>query len=720
MRHVIGLSILSLTLASTTTVQAAEWFRMNMSPLVFFGSSTGGGGDNGDGESELPPDHGENSGERPVISASGGAFRALAPISIPVLVDTGSGGYVLEDDHTDLEVVAGDVDGQFVLEGALMSSATVRLTATDRLYIPSEPLDLQIDIVDMLAITGPSDLGIIRAGTPVSFDTTINGAIGSIDWTLSGAAALGIDQAGHVSGTPVAGTFSIVAHATDDFDHATAETSPIPLVVQPDLAIAMNNISASAGKAFAATPTVTGKIGSLSWELADGSTALPEGVTLDQVTGTISGQVEEETTGLRLAATDAFDGQEALSTAFAISVVADMVPDPFTIASLVGVEPQWEAISASVSPVGFDGAVPIVPATGTQVSVDGGPWASSSTISEGQSFRLKVTAPAQDQTLTTHVTVGSGAPSQWSVSTWTEIVRTISASTSAADPQALFGNTWNNPAIRKRLVVPGGVTVSSTTATTAALPINSALAGSLIIENRGVIAGAGGDGGVSGSVNGKDGGNAISLSVTGVKIINNGTIAGGGGGGGMGGKGANGYKTATVREPASGENYVLSSYEWHAFGGVATSTGIAISWNGGYNVAPSASASATSVTIGSYTYYRGAFKTTISTGSKYAVYRTSSQGQSVTGGTGGDGGKGGTYPGAGAAGSSGQASPGSGAGAGGKGGNGGAAGQTGGTGSTGATGTNGNPVAGYAGGAPGAAILGIPSADSVLGTAYQP
>lgn len=718
MRRLLGVSILVLGAALGGSALAADaWFRLNIGPIGFTGTASPG-----DPEEGLPPDHGENSGDQPVISAAGGMFRALSPISIPVLVESGSGGYVLQDDHPDLDVVATGADGQFALEGTLVSSGTVLLTAFDMLAIPAEPVELMLSVYDPLVAHGPASLGTVRVGTPVAFDLAVDGAAGSISWEILGIAGLSADATGHVTGVAAAGTYSITAKATDAFDDAQDVTDPFALTVQPDLSAQMANIAASEGSAVAVTPTVVGRIGDLSWELAGDSNPLPSGLSLDEASGQIHGEVSTPASGLRLAAIDSFDGQEAVTNPFSITIATDSTPDPFVLTAVLDAEPVWSVTSVAVTPSGYEDTISIVPGSGTEVSIDGGAWTSSASISPGQSFRLRTTAPDQGQTLLTTVKVGDAEPVTWSVTSWTEVVRDISASTSAADPQSLFGSAWTNASTRKRLRIAGGVTVSSTTTTTAALPINGALAGSLIIENNGIIAGAGGDGGVAGSVYGKDGGNAISLAVSGVKIINKGTIAGGGGGGGMGGKGANGYKTATVREPASGENYVYSpstttgSYQWHVFGGTATSTGIMIYWNGSTQVASSASASATSVTIGSYTYYRGAFKTTISTGSKYAVYRTSSQGQSVTGGAGGNGGKGGTYPGDGATGGSGQASPGSGAGAGGKGGNGGSAGESGKTGSTGATGTNGSPVAGYAGGTSGYAISGSPAADSVLGT----
>lgn len=125
MRYLIGVSVLSLALVAGAAAHAEDWFRLNLSSPIFF---TGDGESDGNPKGSAPPSEGGGViVGTPEIIVRGGIFRAFAPISIPVLVDNGSGGYVLEDDHPDLEVVPTGIDGEFTLEGVLMSSTTVRL-----------------------------------------------------------------------------------------------------------------------------------------------------------------------------------------------------------------------------------------------------------------------------------------------------------------------------------------------------------------------------------------------------------------------------------------------------------------------------------------------------------------------------------------------------------------------------------------------------------------
>lgn len=726
MRRLIGVSVLSLVLAMAASVHADDWFRLNLSSPIFF---AGGGESGGPPEGGGPPSEGGGViVGAPEIIVQGGMFRALAPISIPVLVDNGSGGYILEDDHPDFEVVATGIDGEFTLEGVLMSSTTVRLTATDILDAASEPVDLPISIYDPLVAFGPSSLGTIRVGSPVAFNLSTEGGIGDIAWEILGISGLSVDDDGMATGTPAEGTYSIRARAMDAFDEASATTEPIQLSVAPNLSVAHGNISTDQHQVFSVLPSVSGKIGDLAWSMALDSAELPPTVSLDPQTGRIHGQISTSVPGLRMNVTDSFDGQNTSTGIFSITVVADTTPDLFTVTSLANVEPRWPATSAAVTVTGFDEPVSITPGAGALVSVDSGPWLSSASISPGQSFRLQTTAPDQGQNLVSNVTIGSLAPVSWSVSSWAETVQMISSSTTAANPQALFGAAWTNSSVRKRLIINSGVTVSSTASTSAALAINNALAGSLIIENNGVIAGAGGAGGVSGDAAGKAGGTGISLAVTGVKVINNGIIAGGGGGGGLGGRGASGYRVVNVRTPASGESFYFNNTNnpghntaWYWLAPADTSNpGHSVDWEGsgkGNNF--TSNANVTSFTSGGCTYYRGSQQMSFYTASKrYAVYRTCESGEAVAGGVGGGGGKGATYPGAYTAGSSGASSPGNGSGAGGKGGNGGTYGQAGATGNMGNTGTNGSPSTGVAGGAAGLAISGSPAGSSVLGTRF--
>lgn len=276
---------------------------------------------------------------------------------------------------------------------------------------------------------------------------------------------------------------------------------------------------------------------------------------------------------------------------------------------------------------------------------------------------------------------------------------------------SLFGTDW--PESYKKRVINAGVTER--------LYFNEGGGGRIELKNNSEIQGVGG------VANGGAGTPALYAYST-VYVDNaNGAIRGGGGGGGKGGtggQGGTGYVDSggDYREPTTGAHYSRAQPSFYIEG----SSWI---WNG--QLVGNAHTSASSLTVGSITYYKGALRATETTPegkfdvtrSYYEIYRIVSQPTSRTytsggpGGVGGDGGRGqghGQAAAAGSAGANGSAG-GTNAGAGGKGGTGGTGGgwdQGGGPGATGAAGLGGNNgggqagSAGQVGGASGKAIIG--------------
>jgi hypothetical protein len=276
-----------------------------------------------------------------------------------------------------------------------------------------------------------------------------------------------------------------------------------------------------------------------------------------------------------------------------------------------------------------------------------------------------------------------------------EVVVYVSSSANNLVLSELFnGGDWGDADKRKRVVINSGVTVGSTSAADPAIRTGTGRAEDLVIENHGIIAGAGG------AANGGAGGNALLVEQAGVSVVNSGTIAGGGGGGGKGGRGGDGSYSSAVREPASGEYYSANTETQpdESYFGVVNLFGnwsTTIWWQGSkaYNVATQ---NYGSITVGSYKYYRGTLR---DSAGLYAVYRTHDQTLASTGGTGGDGARGQGSDGAaesGLAGTTGGTNAGTG-------GTGGAGGTYGMAGSSGTAGTSGNVSAGLGGGAGGAA-----------------
>lgn len=485
----------------------------------------------------------------------------------------------------------------------------------------------------------------------------------------------------------------------------------IEVFPQLTVSVPTTSFETPVGGTLLIAPEVGNDIGTMQW--STDPSPLPSWLGFDEASGTfaVNTSTARESSSIVLTGIDTFDFDNASTSPFSVRVAAtgpDTSPEIIPLADLNDVEPRWLATSAAVTPSGYNTSIPISVGAGAEVSVNNGAWASTGTLSPGQSFRLRLTAPDQGLMATVPVTVGTAEPIQWSVKAWTEVVRTITANTTSANLPTLFGTSWASTD-RKRVIINPDVTVSSTISTTPALSVPSTLGGALIVENAGIVAGAGGTGGVAAA--GAAGGTGIALAASGVKIINNGIIAGGGGGGGAGGKGADKTVSSTTRDPSSGYAYSKSNAHWRVDVVAGQSTYNLVNYMGVTNGRSPGTLTSTSQGAGNCTYYRGSLKeeSTISstTYRYYEIYRSCTTSSTVTGGAGGAGGKGAAYPAtAGSTGSAGASvANGNSGGTGGKGGNYGSAGSAGASG-------------GFAGGAKGNAITGTPATGSVLGTRY--
>ena len=76
-----------------------------------------------------------------------------------------------------------------------------------------------------------------------------------------------------------------------------------------------------------------------------------------------------------------------------------------------------------------------------------------------------------------------------------EDVQVVSSTTTNLNVQSLFGSSWTNSSISKRLIINNGVSIGGTDLTIPAMDIPSGMGGDLQITNYGSILGAGGGGG---------------------------------------------------------------------------------------------------------------------------------------------------------------------------------------------------------------------------------
>lgn len=248
----------------------------------------------------------------------------------------------------------------------------------------------------------------------------------------------------------------------------------------------------------------------------------------------------------------------------------------------------------------------------------------------------------------------------------------------------------------KKVIVPFGVTIGSLLPATPAMDTGTGWGGQLTIIVFGGVEGAGG------SINGGTGGTALKARANGgnkprVVVGDTGFVGGGGGGGGKGGSGGTGQYPYQVNSGwrYDGGNYYQSSTSWSGL--------TKIVWDG--SVLYDQWVVYYSITLGAYTYYRGAYRG----GEGYEIRREYTAYQATVGGVGGDGGRGQGYAQSAQAGAAGVAG-GTNAGLGATGGAGAARGATGSTGGTGAAGNTGAGVAGSTGGLAG---WGIEDPDNV-------
>lgn len=266
------------------------------------------------------------------------------------------------------------------------------------------------------------------------------------------------------------------------------------------------------------------------------------------------------------------------------------------------------------------------------------------------------------------------------------------------------GVDWASPNL-KRVFIPAGVTISSSSPGTPALDTGTGLGGKLEIIHAGSIDGAGGlaNSGVGGTAFKNQVGNKC-------KIRGNGATRAGGGGGGAGGAGGGGV-FYTARTQTDGPSYggpndtCVQQYNGGLLGDPR------YFWWAGVNVG---SAFADSATFSGYTYTKsgGALG---SDGTYYysaiiRQYTVVDVPNYTSGGGGGNGGRGEGADGSAASGSTGSGG-GTNAGTGATGGTGGAFGSNGSNGSTGASGNNGSGVTGTTGGLAGYAIDGVTGLD---------
>ena len=125
-----------------------------------------------------------------------------------------------------------------------------------------------------------------------------------------------------------------------------------------------------------------------------------------------------------------------VSDAWTVRTVDDTAPDPFSFTDQSDVEQQATITSNTLTLTGLTGAaaVAVSGAGQPQVSIQGGPWVTAGTLTNGQTLAVRLTSSAQAYaTARATVTVG-GVSDEWSVRTRDTAAPLITGAVLATDP----------------------------------------------------------------------------------------------------------------------------------------------------------------------------------------------------------------------------------------------------------------------------------------------
>lgn len=231
MRRPLSVSILALSLAMASPAGAQEWFRLNMSPTIFFGTTD---------ESETP-DGGVNNNIDINIDAEVNG-RVYGNMTIPVSVSGIDATYTVSVTNlpsgatwtADTQVYgAGNIQWPSAAQGTYRPTIEVR-DAHGALVATS---DLEIVVHPQLAATVSQPVYEIEVGGELSIVPSSGNAIGSVQWGSTPSELpewLSLDAATGTIAVDTASTNTlpeIVLTAVDQGDLASASTVPFSISV---------------------------------------------------------------------------------------------------------------------------------------------------------------------------------------------------------------------------------------------------------------------------------------------------------------------------------------------------------------------------------------------------------------------------------------------------------------------------------------------------------
>lgn len=272
-----------------------------------------------------------------------------------------------------LDATAGTLSGVPTVAGA----ANFTLVAQDQSNPPqTASTTASLNVAAQLMSVNTSGIPDGVADQAYATTLTATGGTPPLTWSVAPGsslpAGLSLTPAGQLTGTPTVvnatGTTTSIT-ATDSAIPAQSVTSAVVVRVGAKLAVTSSPAlpAAVAGTAYSATTTVVGGIGLSTWSVTAG--ALPGGLTLNAITGTISGTpVTANTASFTVTATDQSTPPQMVSTPVTLLVGAPLmrmtatsIPDgvvgqPFaaTLSATGGTPPLiWTVAAGSSLPSGL-------------------------------------------------------------------------------------------------------------------------------------------------------------------------------------------------------------------------------------------------------------------------------------------------------------------------------------------------------------------------------
>ena len=223
MRRLMGVSILALSLALSTSAHAEEWFRLRMDAPVLYGEGTDG-----------PPDMGGNNPIDITVEAQSSA-RAYGAVSIAVMVTGIDGTYTVDVSNRPAEATW---DGNAIQWAAAVEgiyTPTIEVRDGNGILVASQ--DLELTVHGPLTASTPQTSYEVDVGEALTITPTATNAIGDLQWGSTPSELpewLGLNAttgAIDVDTSNPKTLENLVLTAVDQGDLASASTLPLSIAV---------------------------------------------------------------------------------------------------------------------------------------------------------------------------------------------------------------------------------------------------------------------------------------------------------------------------------------------------------------------------------------------------------------------------------------------------------------------------------------------------------